>query len=134
MSTQAAVARGRAAAEARMKDAAQIGKWATTTDPETLDDIQTMTAEHYSGGCRLRFPGNTVSDRNAGAQQYSVQDGVLSLPIALSGAVRTDDEGVITGVSPDDGDPALVGRRFRISGEPNQSQATAARFPVELLS
>jgi hypothetical protein len=121
--------RGRALAEARMLDSCTIAPEKVTVDKVTLQTTTTGAAQ-YTGKCRLRSVSDAVSDREAAGQSFSDQALILSIPVGSAGAVRPNSIVTITAVDPESGDPALVGRRFRIAGEAAGSQATASRFAV----
>lgn len=117
-----------------MLDTCRIDIVQETNNPVTYELELVVLETLYEGKCRLRLPGNTVSDVDAGGQSLSDQTAVLSLPVSTSTNVRP--EAVVTYLTadPTTGNPALPGRKFRISGRPEQSQSTANRFTLEGLS
>lgn len=125
---QAALPQLRAQAESLMIDACTISGGTTSVFNEETFEYETVTAETYSGPCRLRFAATAVQDVEAAGQLLVVQRATLSLPIATSGAVL---EGHVATITACVNDPALVGRKFRIEGGHHQTFATARRFPVE---
>ena len=128
------VAMGRRWAEARMLDTCDIGiATEGAPDPVTLEPTQTLDS-HYTGKCRISSSSNAVSEGDAGGQSYADQSFILSVPVASAGGIVTDDTLVVTAVDPVSGNPAMVGRSFRVAGLASLSQATAARFSVELIS
>lgn len=134
MQVRAMVGRGRKLAEARMLDTCEIGEFGEGFDPETGQPIPELIAEHYVGKCRVSSSSNAVSELDAGGQSYADQSLILSVPVAAGGSIRTDDRLYITAVDPLTGNPAMVGPEFRITGLASVSQATAARFGLELIS
>ena len=125
---------GRVQAEARMLDLCDIGKFAETVDPTTFETITTLVEAQYSGKCRVASRSNAVSERQAGTQTLADQSLVLSVPMADAGLIRTDATVKVTAVDAASGNPAMVGRAYRIAGLAIGSQATAARFLLEALS
>jgi hypothetical protein len=117
----------RGEAESRMRDTCTITRpgavvWNATT---LQNDVTTVTV--YSGPCRvkaavMRDRVVTVADQSLVESQF-----ILSLPIATSGGVATDDSVTITASAED---PATVGRMYRIIAGPAPSDATARRFPI----
>lgn len=128
------VKRGRTMAEWRMLDTCDIGTFTESVDPDTFETVETLTEAHYAGVCRVSSASNAVSEQDAGGQSIADQAFVLSVPIADAGLVRTDDTLKVTAVDLVTGNPAMVGRKFRVAGLASVSQATAARFSVELIS
>jgi len=128
------IKRGRDLAEWRMLDSCDVGTFEEAVDPVTFETIKTLVNEQYSGKCRVSSDSNAVAEREAGTQTFADQSLVLSVPVSAGGSIRTDAEMVYTAADPDTGNPAMVGRRYRIAGLANGSQATAARFILEFLS
>lgn len=130
-----AVVRGRERAEARMLDTCRIDVVQETNNPETYElELVVLETLYGPGKCRLRLPGNTVSDVDASGQSLSDQTAVLSLPVSTSTGVRPEAVVTYLTVDPVTGNPGLIGRKFRVSGRPEQSQSTANRFTLEALS
>jgi hypothetical protein len=99
-------------------------------DTGTYPDAQPVFS--YEGPCRLKA-ANTASNEIEAGSQLLVETGlVLSLPVSTSGNVLKNHVAVITEVDPVSGDPALVGKRFRIEGPHVGTSATARRLRVEL--
>lgn len=120
----------RAEAEGRMVDTCVIGAESNEVDPDTLDTVVTPGSVQYEGKCRIASRSSAVSERESAGQAFSEQSLVLSIPVAESGNVRVNSIVKVTAVDAVTGDPAMVGRRFRVAGLASGSQATAARFPV----
>lgn len=99
-------------------------------DPSTGLENPPTVATVYSGKCRLRFPFVRPEQALAAGQQLAKDRGILSLPIAGSASVLTDDLVSVTiGVL----DPGTV-RTLRVMAPFEQTHATARRFPVEVVS
>lgn len=125
----------RSEAEARMLDDCEIGAFQDgDPDPVTGQPTLVLVAEHYSGKCRVKSTANVSSESSAGGQSFATQSLILSVPVVDASAIRTDDVVRITDVDPDTGNPAMLNRIFRIAGLASVSQATAARFVLELIS
>lgn len=99
-------------------------------DPVTGQYAEVRTVV-YSGPGRLRAEARDVAREVAQGELTATSRSVLSLPVATSGSVRVDD--VFTCVS-SEFDSSMVGVVVRIDGRPEQSLATARRFPVEVES
>ncbi|MET0888388.1 MAG: DUF6093 family protein [Mycetocola sp.] len=127
------VTMGRRWAEARMLDSCIVGLKTITPDPETLDNVETVDA-HYTGMCRISSASNAVTDKDAVGQVFADESFILSVPVASAGLIRTDDMVWMTAVDPVSGNPSMVAREFRVAGVAALSQATAARYSLELLS
>lgn len=98
---------------------------------EATGDYTATESVVYEGIGRIRFPG--VGGRRVDEQgdAVTVQDAVLSLPIAGTGGVRVDD---VAECVASRHDPQMVGVRFRIDEPHWQSHSTARRFGVEVES
>ena len=134
MSVHTATIAGRQAAEARMLDACEIGQFGEGYDPETGQPVPELIESHYVGPCRISSASNVASESDAGGQSFADQSLILSVPVASGGLVRTDDTLRVTAVDPISGNPAMFDRTFRVAGLASVSQATAARFSLELIS
>lgn len=109
-----------------MTETVEVGSLASETGPD-FETVETIGAPVYSGPARLKWSSTTVSDASAAGQSASVQAVVLKLPVGTAGV----HEGMYAIVAASSVDPGLVGRRFRIAGQPESGQVTALRFPVE---
>jgi hypothetical protein len=129
MSAESTILAGRRFNESLMTASCSIGVATYVDDPDTLETTLTIDPVHYTGPCKVRFPGNvSVSQADAGGQLVAKQDAILSLPVEGSDDVAVDDRVLITACPMD---PGLVGRTFRIAGSHEQTYATARRFPIE---
>lgn len=123
------LARGRAAAEARMTDACTIRRGSGTVYDDTTGTTTPTWTDLYAGACRLKQPSsgsNSVGGTTVGEAQVLLQQPELHLPISAD-LLRPGDEVTITGSATD---PALPGRVFHIRAVPAHSQATARRYGV----
>ena len=128
-----AVRMGRAQAESRMLDTGRgVTVGPPVVDPDTLETVESETTR-YQGRFRISSKSNAVSESDAAGQQVTSQSLILSVPTSAP-ALFTDDVWIVEAVDPATGDPAMVGRRYRIAGAASGSQATASRYPVELVS
>lgn len=117
-------------AKSMMLSTCRVGVLEESVDPVTLQTTVAVTEVHYEGPCKVRFPGNTVSESDLASQLVAQQLAVVSIPVGTED-IRTGDGGVIL---ENPLDPSLVGMKFRISGDHTQTFATARRFPVEVIS
>jgi hypothetical protein len=108
-----------------------VGAYREQENLTTLKTDRVLVEQHYSGTFKLRSASGAVSARDIAGQQVAVQDVVLSLDVDSSGSVTEDDVVVITKAPRD---PALVGLELRIAGIHPVTDATARRFPVEVIS
>lgn len=134
MSAESTILAGRAFNERLMTDEGTIGKYGETTDPGTLDVVESIIGDpHYTGIGRVKVMSSAVGDSNSGAQNFVAQQWVLCLPFGTAGDVRVDDVWVKTAVG-STGDPSTIGQKLRIAGDYDPTYATEHRFPVEVLS
>lgn len=117
-----------------MLDTCEVGQFSEGYDPATGQPVLELVASHYTGKCRVSSASNAVSESDAGGQSFADQSFILSVPVASGGNIKTDDTLKITAVDDASGNPAMVDRTFRIAGLASLSQATAARFNLELTS
>lgn len=124
----------RGEAESRMVDTCEVGQFADGPMDAQGQPTQVLAEAHYAGKCRIKSASNVSSESTAGGQSFAEQSFILSVPVAAGGAIRTDDTLKVTAVDPITGNPAMVDRIFRVAGLASVSQATAARFSLELIS
>jgi len=125
------MSRGRISAESRMTSKCTISRTSTPIFNESTGEYDETSTLIYSGICKIKIGGNQASQIEAAGQILIAQDSTLSLPVLLSGAVREDDVATIT---ENDLDAALVGLLFRVKAGHSQTNATARRLPVEMVS
>lgn len=138
MNVSSVLARGRAAAAARMLDTCRITRDGDRGLNRDTGDIEAVAHIVYEGPCRLVLDSQDTTESEAQSQVLTEQGPRLDLPfvapanaVGAPAAVTTNDRALIlTSVT----DPAQVGTRARIAGEFPNSQATARRFPVEVTS
>lgn len=100
-------------------------------DEETGDYIYPPSPTVYEGPCKIRRVGLSVRDVDAVGQLLTVQESILSLPIAGTDDVQVDDKLIVLS---NPLDLALVGKQFRVKGTQEQTYATARRFAIERTS
>jgi hypothetical protein len=123
----AALARGRAAAQALMVDTCTITRvTGTTTDKDTGVVTETVT-EVYTGRCRVQ-QGTTGQGNRLDPGETSVVLLRLEAQLPMSVVGLAEGDVLTVTASPHDGD--LVGRRFRIHDLAHKTHATARRVLV----
>lgn len=98
----------------------------TVTDPITLQETP-VWAVVYTGPGKVRQGEASPQVSSIPGAQITDQRAILSLPVAGSGNVRTDDVWEFTA---NPLDQSSVGRRLRIAGVVAGTFVTARRFPV----
>jgi hypothetical protein len=131
VSRRATIARGRRFAEAQMTEQCRIVRAAGTPVRGADGELHTPTTLIWEGPCRLRTVSTVTSDVEAAAQLLVTQSAVLFLPVEGTGAIRVNDVATFTEASMD---PALAQVKVRIAGLHFDSDATARRLPVEMVS
>lgn len=135
MSAASILAAGRRSAEALMSAQCRI----TRVKPITLDETTGLLSDTdpsddvvlESSPCRIRSGLARVQTGDFEGQLLASQQLMLHLPVLTSAAVRVgDDVEIIDGGD----DPTATGLHFRIEGLAEQTQATARRLPVTLLT
>lgn len=100
----------------------------TTTNPNTGAVTETKTTV-YDGPCRLQEHGGYPRDISTAPDQPQLAvSRELQLPVGTSGDVRAGDRATVTASAHD---PAMVGRRMWLRGQPSKSEATSRRFSIE---
>ncbi|WP_409186720.1 DUF6093 family protein [Amycolatopsis sp. VS8301801F10] len=129
MRVQRLVAAGRRAAEALMLDTCRIRPvTGDTTDPDTGQVTPTYGDPVYIGKCKIQAQKAALpSNPDAGEHRWAVVPVELHLPVAGTAAVVT---GLVAEITAS-GDPANVGRLFRIRSGDRKSLQTAIRCQVE---
>jgi len=120
---------GRAAAEARMTETIIAGVETEAVDPDTLETI-TIVTPTYAGPALVKYPTLTVSDQDAGGQQYTAAQVTVGVPVS-AGVLPVDS--IITPTA-STVDQSLIGRRYRVTAAPQSGQVTSHRHPVEELN
>ena len=83
----------------------------------------------YEGACRLRMPRTIGSKSEAGEASWSVDDGVLSLPVTGSEDVAAGHVAVVTLTN----DPAAT-VKVTVQAAHIQTNSTARRLPVKVVA
>lgn len=122
------LAMGRRKAESLMRDTCRITSKGPDVWNEATLTYTPSTVTVYEGKCRMLYPYRAPTTASTPGQVESVQLARLSLPVETSVGVR---EGAEVEYLTSASDPDLPGRRFRVSGNAHQSDATARRLPVE---
>jgi hypothetical protein len=140
MSIDSTILAGRALMESLMDSTCVITRTSGgSIDPSTGLLSGGTATTIYSGVCRLRYASVRPTQVDAEGQNIAEERGVLSLPVVgdstsvtvgSSAAVRVNDIATIT-LGPLDPAGTVVGR---IELPHAQTQATARRFPLQVLS
>ena len=101
----------------------QIG---STTDPETGKVTPTFDPV-YSGKCQVQQTIAQSSNPEAGGHQFTVQELVLKVPVAVTG-IEIGDTVTMTAAALD---VELAGRVFRVSDLFHKTYPTSRRLRVE---
>lgn len=124
MLTEAALARGRAAAEARMVDTCTIRRRAGET---TIGyEVAPTYTQLYSGKCEIKQGAAQAEDEEAGQDMKRMVRRVVKLPMSVTG-LEPDDEVLLTSSVHD---PDLPGRTFVIRDLFHGSHVTARRIGI----
>lgn len=133
MTAASTLARGRALAESLMVDSCRItrpgdGDPVFNNATGQYDDPPPITV--YEGKCRLQVRESNPSSADVAGASWTLQDLDLQLPVVGSEAVAEDQTvEYLTSAH----DPALPGKRFRVSGLFVKTHATSRRLRVELI-
>jgi Family of unknown function (DUF6093) len=124
MSIEAAIQRGRAAAEALMVDACVIKH---KTGESTSGGVITPTySTLYTGKCRVQVKAPAGQGQNAGEAFLVVERHEVQLPMTVTG-LREGDQITITASALD---PDLVGRVYVVRDVLRKSHLTSRRVTV----
>lgn len=136
MDIAAALPELRRQAESRMRSRCRVER--ATGEPVKGDDgeLHTPTETIYEGPCRLRTVSTVTEKIEAAAQLLVGQAAILSFPVATSTTIRVNDIVTFLPSGEEDGDldPAMLEQSARIAGLHFDSNATARRLPVEMIS
>lgn len=131
VTAESIVAAGRRFSERMMTSTCAVTReTGQTLNPDTLEYDETVTAV-WAGPCRVKSFSTVTSPRETEGMLDTVQQLELFLPVTGTEAITVDDMVQITAGG---FDPALTGKQFRVTGQFNQSYATARRLPVEVLT
>lgn len=121
------VAAARQMHEAILPDTGTIRRDGPKTLNETTGLYTQTPTTVYAGICKVVIPKQFPNSSAAVGQVLVEVHARLDLPVIASAAVRDGD--VLT--LDTSGDPALVGRKFKLSGFAGQSQTSVRRFWLE---
>jgi hypothetical protein len=130
MSADSTILAGRRMMENLMEAAGTVRRVTGTTVDATGRNVP-ITSVIYSGKCRVKYKFARVTEVTSAGQTLAEQRPEVSFPVATSGSIQVDD---ILTIDSNPLDPALVGAQFRIAGVHAQTQATARRFLVVVIS
>lgn len=135
MSLAAGLARGRKAAEKRMRTTCEIqyDTGDTAQDPNTGTE-NPVYATAFTTKCRIKSPGLDVQQDEAGGRTSSTVSRELHIPVHSTDPWSDPRAGggvsaLITAIDPTD-DPTLDGVRLTLTGPAPGSQTTARRLQV----
>jgi hypothetical protein len=126
MSIEAAIQRGRTAAEARMTDACTSRRQTGTAYDDNTGATTPTWDDLYAGPCRMKEPNARAGSSTVGEAEVLLQQPEIHLPMSAD-LHRPGDRITITASA---SDPASVGRVFIVRAVPAHSQATARRYGV----
>lgn len=128
MSVESILARARSRTEeTRFTETVTVGTWKLQTNPATGKAERTLVSAEYEGQAQVALPTLTVSDRNVVAQDLADQTPLLKLPSGTK--VSRNAEVLVTASR---ADASLIGNRYKVTGEPQAGQTSAARYPLEI--
>jgi len=127
---QGVLAMARSATEGNFTESLTFFSSVTVQNTETLTDETTEAPIHTVPG-RIKYPTSTVSESSAVGQRFAEQSVIASVAVGSTPNVRTDH---FCRVVSSTVDPGLVGRVFRVTGQPASGQVSAARYPLEAVS
>jgi hypothetical protein len=126
MSATSIVLRGRARAEADMRDACTVQRVASpTTDPE-IGVVTPAYSTVYAGKCKVQQSRPAVAPTEVGEAAVFVGQLTLHLPASVTGPAPDD----LVTVTASALDPDLVGKVFRLRAPAHESYLTARRYPM----
>ncbi len=129
--SQAALNRGRRAAESDMRSTCRITRAGSgqVWNKVTLQYDPAPRILVYEGRCKLRrLSGLQERDTEAAGQRYIEQPSTLHLPVRESGRVRRDDDVEMLSSQTDD---ELIDKRYRVVKSVSTDNATSRRFTVQ---
>jgi hypothetical protein len=125
MSIEAAIARGRAAAEALMVDACTIQRPGTETTSATGVVTPSLTSI-YAGKCRLQVRQQTGAGQNIGEAYVIVERLELQLPMTTPALM----EGDVVTMTASTLDPLLPGKKYTVRDTLAKTHLTSRRVTV----
>lgn len=124
MSRESVLARGRAAAEAGMRDACTIRRRTGETTDRDTGQVTYTYADVYAGQCRVQQAQAQAQREDVGEDHLMLLRLEVQLPVATTAGLEVGDEITITAAV---NDPDLVGRVFRIHDLAHASEKTSRR-------
>ncbi|MFF0823059.1 DUF6093 family protein [Micromonospora haikouensis] len=123
---EAVLARGRAAAEARMRDACRIRRATGETTDDDGNVIRTYGPDLYVGKCRVQQTSAQAAQEDVGEDFQLMLRLEVHLPMSVTG-LEVGDEVTVTASQHD---PDLPGRVFLVRDLAHKTHATARRVGV----
>jgi hypothetical protein len=133
VSTAAAVAQGRAAAQARMLETVVVRRPAadqTIDDDTVVDGAEFAPAPVYSGPCRVKAPGVQPQRVESAGATVTIQKPELHVPDDAPELLPGD----VAFLAADTYTPRLRGKVYRVDDGHAATDSTAQRVPVTMLS
>ena len=127
MNAQAALLRGRVAAEALMVDSCTVQRPTGTVTDHVTGEVFPYFVPVYSGLCKLQQTISQAANPTSGGHSFTVLESRFDTPVGSGPFLVGDMVTIVTAPL----DPQLVGRVFRIVEPFNKSFATAQRVRVE---
>jgi hypothetical protein len=121
-------------AESRMRSRCRVVRSVGAPVKDESGELRAPTETIYEGPCRLRTVSTVTSAIEAASQLLVGQAAILSFPVATSTGIRVNDIVTFVPVDGDDLDPALLEQTARIAGLHFDTNATARRLPIEMIS
>jgi hypothetical protein len=126
MSAVTVTLRGRAKADADMRDTCTVTRpGPPTTDPES-GVITPAYITIYAGKCKVQQSAPASAPTTVGEAEVFVGQLTLDLPTAVIGVAPDDLVTVTASVL----DPDLVGKKFHLRAPSHKTYLTARRFPM----
>lgn len=127
MSIESVLARGRAAAEARMVDACVIRRTTAKSTNTTTGVVTPTLATIYTGKCEIQQAEAQGRQENSAEAHLLMLQLQLKVPMTAAALERLDEVEITASAH----DPELVGRIFRIRDLHHKSHATARRVSIQ---
>lgn len=124
----------RAEADSRMTSTCEVvAPGEQVWNPTTGVYIDQGPVVHYVGPCRLRMGNPAPQNADAGEAAWAADRGVLSLPISDPSSANVLDGMTVT-ITANPHDPAMVGLELTVLAPHYQTDSTARRLPVQLVT
>jgi hypothetical protein len=129
VSAEAALLRGRKAAEKRMIDTCDITRHGDPVFSEATGQLTSSSVTVYSGKCKVQSKDSATSSPEAGEHTFTVVSRQVHIP---ANAADVQDGDLIT-ITASRLSAFMVGKQYRVSGFEPDTFDTAARLPVKIL-